>query len=199
MNHFKKFALLVALSVILSACASAPAKKSYLLTTDTSNIIAGNAQLPSLMISPVRSINRLSSEMYYTQSLNQIETFTKSEWISPPTQMLQAAITQNLEAKNLFQYVIMAPNSVTAQYRLDLTIVEMNQYFDEPAKQSHIVLKLQARLIRNSDNHIVKSFSYSKVEPSLTYNAEGGVTAYNHALQLMADELTRDLTQTFRR
>lgn len=199
MNHLKKIALLFVLSLVVTACASAPVKKSYILTTETSNISTGNAQLPSLLISQVRSANRLSTDMYYSRSANEVETFTKSDWISPPTQMLQAAITQNLDAQNLFQYIIMAPNSITAQYRLDITIVEMNQYFDEQSKSSHIVLKLQARLINSNNNRIVKSFSYKKVEPSLTYDAEGGVSAYNKALQAITTELTQNLTQTLRR
>lgn len=199
MYHFKKFALLLILSLVVTACASAPVKKSYILTTETTNITAGNAQLPSLLISQVRSTNRLSTDMYYSRSANEVEIFTKSDWITPPTQMLQAAITQNLDAQNIFQYIIMAPNSVTAQYRLDMTIVEMNQYFDEAAKSSHIVLKLQARLINSTNNRIVKSFSYQKIEPSSTYNAEGGVAAYNRALQAIVSELTQNLTQTLRR
>lgn len=199
MNRFKKFALLFALTFVVAACASAPVKKSYILTTDTHNVITGNALLPSLMIAQVRSANRQSTDMTYSRKTNEVESFTKSDWVMPPNQMLQAAIAQDLNARNFFQYVIVAPNSVAAQYRLDLTIVEMNQFFNEQTKQSEIILTLQARLVRSSDNRIVKSFRYSKVEPSLTYNAEGGVVAYNRALQAIANELTQDLTQTFRR
>lgn len=199
MNYFKKIALLFALSLIVTACASAPAKKSYILTTDTTNIVTVNAQLPSLIVSQVRSTNRLSADMYYSRAENEVEVFTKSDWVSPPTQMLQAAIAQNLDAKNIFQYVITAPNSIAAQYRLDITLVEMNQYFDESNKSSHITLNLQARLINSANNRIVKSFNYRKTEPSSTYNAEGGVAAYNRALQTITDELTLNLTQTLRR
>ncbi len=199
MNHLTKLVLLFAFSLIVTACASAPAKKSFVLATETNNVVAGNAQLPSLMISQVRSTNRLSTDMFYSRSKNEVEIFTKSDWVTPPTQMLQAAIAQDLNAKNLFQYVIMAPNSVTTQYRLDMTLTEMNQFFDEQTKQSYIVLKLQARLINNSNNRIVKSFSFNQKTPSATYNAEGGVAAYNSALQTIADQLTQNLVQTLRR
>lgn len=198
MNHIKKLIVPLILTLIVTACASSPIKKSFVLTTDTQNIANHRATLPSLMISQVRSTNRLTNDMFYSRSVNEVESFTKSDWISPPPQMLQAAITQNLEARNLFQYVIMAPNSVSAQYRLDLTIIRMMQYFDEATQQSHIELRVQARLINNSNNRIVKSFSYHKNEPSLTYNAEGGVAAYNRALQAIADELTHNLTQALR-
>ncbi len=199
MKYFKKLAFIFALSLIVTACASAPAKKSYTLTTDTSNVVTGNAQLPSLLISQVRATTRLSSDMYYSRAKNELEVFTKSDWVSPPTQMIQAAIAQDLNSKNLFQYVITAPNSVSAQYRLDLTIIEMNQFFNEASKESFITLNLQARLINSANNRIVKSFNYAKTEPSFSYNAEGGVAAYNQALQAIANELTRDLTQTLRR
>ncbi len=196
MNHFKKLALLFAFSLIITACASAPAKKSFILTTDTNNIVAGNAQLPSLMISQVRSTHRLSTDMFYSRSKNEVEIFTKSDWVSPPTQMLQAAIAQDLNAKNIFQYVIIAPNSISTQYRLDITMTEMNQFFNDKNNQSYVVLRLQARLINNSNNRIVKSFSFNQTESSETYNAEGGVAAYNRALQTIIDQLTQNLIQT---
>lgn len=111
--------------------------------------------------------------------------------------MLQAAITQDLEARNLFQYVVMAPNSVTAAYRLDLTILEMRQYFPSDV-DSHIVLKVQARLINNSNNKIARTFNYYKEEKSPHYNAEGGVEAYNKALNQISSQLAQDLSQTLR-
>lgn len=199
MNLLQKFIALTIVAFIVTACASSPVKKSYILTTDTQNITTGNAQLPSLMVSQVKSTNRLTNDMFYSRSANEIESFTKSDWITTPPQMLQAAITQNLEARNLFQYVIMAPNSISSQYRLDLTIIRMIQYFDETTQQSNIELRLQARLVNNTSNRIVRSFSYYKNEPSLTYNAEGGVAAYNKALQSITDEITQNITQALHR
>ncbi|MHC5225645.1 ABC-type transport auxiliary lipoprotein family protein [Ignatzschineria sp. LJL83] len=199
MNLTKKITFITVLALFLTACASAPVKKSYILSTDTQNIIASDAKLPSLSISQIRSLNKLSTDMQYSRSKNEIESFTKSDWVAPPPQMLQAAITQDLEARNLFQYVVMAPNSVSTQYRLDVTIIEMNQFFNEADKSSHVVLKLQARLVNNSTNRIIRSISLSKQEPSTTYDAEGGVIAYNKALQSIADQLSQSLSQSARR
>ena len=195
MNLTKKFTFIAILALFVTACASAPVKKSYILATDTQNIVAGNASLPSISVSQIRSLNKLSTDMQYSRSKNEIESFTKSDWIAPPPQMLQAAITQDLEARNLFQYVVMAPNSVSTQYRLDITIIEMNQFFNEADKSSYVVLKLQARLVNNSTNRIIRSMSLAKQEPSTTYDAEGGVIAYNRALQSIADQLSQSLNQ----
>lgn len=195
MNLSKKLTFIAVLTLFLTACASAPVKKNYILTTDTQHIVAGNAKLPAISVSQVRSLNKLSTNMQYSRSKNEIESFTKSEWVAPPAQMLQAAITQDLEARNLFQYVVMAPNSVATPYRLDVTIIEMNQFFNEVDKSSYVVLKLQARLVNNNTNRIIRSISLSKQEPSMTYDAEGGVIAYNKALQSIADQLSQSLSQ----
>lgn len=197
MNRFKKFALILVLPLIIAGCASTPAKKSYILSTDTTAINVNAGNLPSVMISEVRSIGRLSTDMLYSRNTNEIASFVTSEWVAPPAQMLQAAITQDLEARNLFQYVVMAPNSVTAAYRLDLTILEMRQYFPSDV-DSHIVLKVQARLINNSNNKIARTFNYHKEEKSPHYNAEGGVEAYNKALNQISSQLAQDLSQTLR-
>ena len=110
MKHFKKMTLLLAIPLIVAGCASAPQKKSYQLTTDTTQVMQSNRALPSLMVSQVKSIGRLSTDMTYSRSANEIESYTQSEWITPPPQMIQAVITQDLEARGLFQYVISAPD-----------------------------------------------------------------------------------------
>lgn len=197
MKLLRKLTLLITISLIVAGCSSVPQKKSYTLTTDTSTIVQSNNALPSLMISQVKSLGRLSTDMTYSRSANEIETYTQSDWITPPTQLIQAAITQNLEARNIFQYVIMAPNSVSATNRLDITILDMNQIFTND-KQNHIVLKLQARLVNNSNNKILKTFTYDITEQGTAYNAEAGVKAYNKALNEIASSLAADVTQTLR-
>lgn len=193
-KHFKKLILLLAIPLIIAGCSSVPQKKSYTLTTDTSSITQGNKALPSLMISQVKSLGRLSTDMIYSRSQNEIEVYTQSDWITPPTQLIQGALTQDLEARGLFQYVIMAPNSVPAANRLDITIQEMNQIFTSD-KDNHIVLRLQAHLINNANNKIIKTFSYNVTEKGDAYNAESGVAAYNRALNQIATRLASDISQ----
>lgn len=194
MKHFKKMTLLLAIPLIVVGCASAPQKKSYQLTTDTTQVVQSNKALPSLMVSQVKSTGRLSTDMTYSRSANEIESYTQSEWVTPPPQMIQASITQDLEARGLFQYVISAPNSIAAANRLDITVLEMNQIFTDN-KANHIVLKIQARLVNNSTNKIIKTFTYNVTENGDAYNAEAGVAAYNRALNQIANNLANDLTQ----
>lgn len=194
-KHFKKMMLLLAIPLVIAGCSSVPQKKSYTLTTDTNNIIAGNKALPSLMISQVKSLGRLSTDMIYSRSPNEIESYTQSDWVTPPTQLIQGALTQDLETRGLFQYVIMAPNSVPATNRLDITIQEMNQIFTND-KQNHIVLRLQVHLISNANNKIIRTFTYNVSEPGNAYNAEAGVAAYNRALNQIAARLATDISQT---
>ncbi len=195
MKHFKTLILLLAIPLLVAGCSSLPQKKSYLLTTETENIVTGNKALPSLMISQVKSLGRLSTDMTYSRSPNEIEVYTQSDWVTPPSQLIQGAITQDLERRGLFQYVIMAPNSVPAVNRLDITIQEMNQIFTE-GKENHIVLRLQAHLINNANNQIIKTFSYNVTEKGNAYNAEAGVAAYNRALNKIASSLAADISQT---
>lgn len=198
MKRLQKLILFFALPLIMVGCASAPPKKSFTLSPAENSVATGNRALPSLMVSQVKSIGRLSTDMTYSRSPNEIESYTKSDWVAPPAQLIQSLITQDLENRALFQYVVMAPNSVTAQNRLDITLLEMNQIFPN-ATDNHIVLKLQARLINNHNNKIIKTFTYNVTEPSRSYDAEGGVAAYNRALQKIADSLAADITQTLRR
>ncbi len=198
MKNFKKFALLLILPVIIAGCSSTPAKKSYILTAEASPVVANTGyKMPSLMISQVRTVGQLSTDMFYSRSPNEIESFTLSDWAAPPANLIQSAITQDLDARNLFQFVIMAPNNIATAYRLDMSILQMRQYFNDN-QQSHIILNMQARLINNSTNKIVKTFTFRESEPSLTYNAEGGVKAYNIALNRIANQLAADLTNTLR-
>ncbi len=197
MKLFKNWLLVAILPLIIAGCASTPAKTNYLLTTETMPVTNATHSLPSLMVSQVRSLGRLSTEMFYSRTPNEIESFTQSEWAAPPAQLIQAAITQDLDNRGLFKYVVMAPSNISTAYRLDLSILEMRQYFPNET-ESYITLKLQARLINNRTNQIINTYTYNEKVPAPTYDAAGGVAAYNNALNSIANRLAQALARTIR-
>ena len=197
MRSFKNWLIIAILPLVIAGCASAPAKTNYILSTETTPVANAAHALPSMLVSQVRSLGRLSTEMFYSRTPNEIESFTQNEWAAPPAQLIQAAITQDLDNRGLFKYVVMAPTNISAAYRLDMSILEMRQYFPNET-ESYITLKLQARLINNHNNQIVKTYTYNEKVPAPTYDAAGGVKAYNSALNSIAERLAQALTRTVR-
>ncbi len=190
----KKLSTFFAAALIIAGCSSGEVKQQYVLESNVHPSVAVGAQLPAISISLVQSVDYGSTLMEYTRAENEVEYFTKSEWAVPPSKMIQNQVTRLLNNSGLFKDVVTHPSDLKTPLRLDLHLLEMRHYFTSQ-KESHVQLEIQARLINGETGKILSSHTYREQEPSLEYNAAGGVKAYNIALDRILQQLVRDLSR----
>lgn len=192
----KKLSLTIAAALIIASCSSADVKQQYLLETPE-NLVPVTGQfktLPAISVSLVQAVNYASKQMEYTRAANEVEYFTKSEWAVPPSKMIQTQIVRALNQSQLFTDVVTLPSDLKTTLRLDLHLLEMRHYFDAN-NQSYVILELQSRVVNPASGQILMTQTYKEQEPSLQYNARGGVDAYNLAFERIMQQIVRDLTQ----
>lgn len=190
-----KLSALLASILVLVGCQSAPYKTQYTLGSDVASTIQASAQHKpySIIVSDVKSFGAgKNTDMTYTREANVVEAYTKSAWVEPPTQLIQVALANALIASNVYKDVLMAPTSINSPYKVDATIQTMQQSFKDG--QSSVDLSLMVRLVNTSNQHLVFSKIYSAKEPVNALNAEGGVEAYNQALNRLLPSIVRDIT-----
>lgn len=191
-----KLSALLASILVLVGCQSAPYKTQYTLGSDVASTIQASAQHKpySIIVSDVKSFGAgKNTDMTYTREANVVEAYTKSAWAEPPTQLIQVALANALIASNVYKDVLMAPTSINSPYKVDATIQTMQQSFKDG--QSSVDLSLMVRLVNTSNQHLVFSKIYSAKEPVNALNAEGGVEAYNQALNRLLPSIVRDITR----
>lgn len=189
-----KFSTLLASLVFVAGCQSAPYKTQYTLGSDfVSSIHSSNKQKPyALVVGDVKTLTTgMTTDMYYTRDANVVEAYTKSAWIEPPTKLIQVALMNALIASNGYKDVLMAPTEVKTPYKVDATIQKMQQSFVNG--QSTVELSLMVRLVNTTAEQLVFSKIYSTTEPVKTQNADGGVLAYDQALQRLMPSIVQDL------
>ncbi len=197
MKIFKRVATLIIPILALIGCQSAPVKSTYTLEIDTNNFakVAKNRTRPyAVAVSDFSTFyNTYNQEMLYSMSENEIESYSKSEWILPPHKILQANLINALVASNHFKDVIALPSPISTKYKIDGTVNSMRQFFKD--NESYVELAITIRLINSSNQTIVFSNRYEGTEKATPLNAVGGVEAYNRLMNRLMADIIRDLTR----
>jgi ABC-type uncharacterized transport system auxiliary subunit len=65
--------------------------------------------------------------MIYRQADHQLSRFVTGRWVAPPAQMITEAVATELERGGRFRAVLTEPGPATADYRLDMTVLRLEQ------------------------------------------------------------------------
>ncbi len=191
----EKLSVVLASLLFVVGCQSAPYKTQYTLNPELASIQSNVKQKPySIIVSDVKSFGAGKSvDMTYTRTSNVVEAYTKSAWVEPPVQLVKVALANALIASNAYQDVLMSPTSIHSPYKVDATIQSMQQRFVDG--KSTIELSLMVRLVNTSNQNLVFSKIYSTTEAVTADNAEGGVAAYDRALNRLLPNIVRDINR----
>lgn len=182
--------------LIVAGCQTAPYKTQYTLNTNVQGLVQTQvAPKPyGIIISEVKTFGGGANvDMTYSREANVVEAYTKSAWIEPPTKLIQVAIANAFIQSNGYRDVLLSPTAISAPYKVETSIQKMQQYFDH--NQSFVELSLLVRLVDASSQKLLFSQQYSVKEPVLIQNAQGGVEAYNRALDKMLPTIVRDIAR----
>lgn len=197
-SFFKNCIIVLLTSFLLVGCSPfSPVKinppTNYVLQDNaiykTNNTIKSNKVLLIAQISSVSWLN--TQRMAYQNNNEQIDYFTKNQWIASPNQLLQPIVAHALQNSGIYRAVTASPFSGDYQQRLDLQLLNFQQVFTQGS--SYYWLTVQARLINNTTQKLIAEKRFNITVPALTANPAGGVTAANQAIQLWLPQLIQFL------
>lgn len=130
-----------------------------------------------------------SEKMAYVQHQYQIGYFTKNQWVDNPASMLQPLMVEALQNSHHFAAVTGAPFSGLTDWRLDTTVLSLQQDF--LTRPSQIELIVDARLVQTATQRIVAGKRFTVTVPAPIDTPYGGVQAANQATTLFLQQLTQ--------
>ena len=133
----------------------------------------------------------------YTRTPLRLDYYNQSRWADTPARMLAPLLVATLDKTRAFRAVVTLPSSVTADYQLDVVLLQLQQaFFHHP---SQVSLALRVSLVRTATNRVVASRRFQDVEPAPSADAYGGVQAANKALARVLGEIARFVVKQVRR
>ena len=134
-----------------------------------------------------------SSSMIYMMTPYQLNSYSESQWVAPPAQMLTGVIASALRRSNSFAAVVTPPFVGLTSYRLDTQLMKLRQEFLLPNSQEH--LTVLATLIDNSSNRVLATKQFDIIVPTQENNPYGGVLAANKAAAQLSAQVTAFVTR----
>ncbi|MCX7168688.1 MAG: ABC-type transport auxiliary lipoprotein family protein [Rhodocyclales bacterium] len=108
------------------------------------------------------------------------QSFTESRWAAPPAELLEAFLKRRI--------VFGQADFNGSGCRLQVTLEELEQRFDEPQK-SQTILEVRALLTPMRGAEILSRKAFLIHKPAPTADARGGVAAARDAVQVLAADI----------
>lgn len=200
MNKLLRLTVLAALLVgcnPLKPAANLPiAYYSLSNVLETPSVAANQAlNLPTLIVNPPHAAAGFeSSKIIYVRRNHQIEYFSQSEWVAPPSRMLAPLIVDAMSRTGRFKAVVLTPSAVIADLRLNTEIIRLQHEFLEGVSPSQVRLTVRAYVMNEQTRKVIVSRDFEAVVVSASENALGGVNAANAALKFVLTDLSASLS-----
>ena len=121
---------------------------------------------------------------------DRIAAYAQSDWVSPPAQLL-AQIIRNAIARDGGWRVVTGPaGPAVTDFSLHIGLDDFSQAFASPG-QSRGVLDATATLVDNRNGNAIAQKHFHVDAPAPSADAQGGVSALNHATLQFTAELER--------
>jgi cholesterol transport system auxiliary component len=153
----------------------------YQLTGHGSIFVGRHSCTKTLFVSMPQAISPYdTSKMFYRKKCNEIGSFSEHRWISTPAQMLLPPLIQAMCQTHRFKGVVAFPTVANADYRLDTTVVLLQQEFR--CKKSYVHVMLDATLMGSCAQKILATRHIDVYVPTQCPTPVAGVSAYQCAL-----------------
>lgn len=143
---------------------------------------------PVLLVNMPKAAPALDTRhMVYIRQLHKVEYFAHSEWVDTPAHMLAPLVAAALEQRGGFRAVVRAPSSVSADLRLDIELLQLQQDFAHVP--SLVRFALRAEVIDDATRRLVASRQFETAASAPSDDPYGGVLATNAAVRTVLDDL----------
>ena len=150
--------------------------------------IPNNSQKDLVVSSMKSNVGYNTTDMLYMTEPFRLQAFAKNAWNAAPASMLQALLIDSLRNSHLFRVVLSAPSTAQTEYRLDTTLLKLQQEIF--GARAHIRLTVDASVIKTRTNAVIASQRFEAVVPTAA-NPKDGVIAANRAALQVLDQLVR--------
>ena len=190
---WKKIGIWTVMAMMLLACTMSPSQERQryqLIEAGKVRPVAAARPPVSILVMQPKAVDGYDTDqMLYVSKPYQVSAFANNAWMSSPSTMLVPLLARSLESSHYFYAVTSEPNISKTDYRLESTIIRLQQNF--LFKPSHIQLEMQVVLTHGADNRLVAADNIYEDLPCLTDNPVGGVIAANHATRHLTARVTR--------
>lgn len=177
--------------ILLIGCSpvATPEVKQYNLDRLSTKRIAKHATIKTLFVAAPKAASGYEREdMIYVKQPYMLNAFAKNEWVAPPAEMLTPVLVQSLQNSGYFRAVVAAPYSGKTNYRLNTTLIELNQNFMKQPSETHITVKVD--LVNVDKNIIIATKRFHEKQRTVSNTPYGGVLAANQACQRLMTRLS---------
>jgi cholesterol transport system auxiliary component len=188
--------------LLLGACLSLPKPEPVELFTLEPTFEAGAtpATGPVLLVPAPRPGPGFDGPgMAYLQRPNQLQYFSKSQWVEPPARLLGPLAVRALERTGKFRAVTETALGARPDLRLELELVRLQQEFISRPSRVRCTLRLQ--LTDVAGHRILGTRELEALEPAPSEDAAGGAVAAGTAVRRALSEAatwSAEVTQRWR-
>lgn len=144
----------------------------------------------TLLVSrPIASPGYDSTAMIYVRRPYHLQSFSRSDWVATPAQMITPLLAQSLLNSHRYQAVVTPPYSGHSDYRLESQLLALRQEFTH--KPSRVRMVMAVQLLQNNSGRVITSARFVTSAKCRHDTAYSGVLASNHALKEMLEKITR--------
>jgi len=139
---WKNIGIWVVMAMMLLACTMSPSQERQryqLIEASKVRPVAEARSHVSILVMQPKAVDGYDTDqMLYVSQPYQVSAFAKNAWMSSPSTMLMPLLAGSLESSHYFYAVTTEPNMSKTDYRLESTIIRLQQNF--LFKPSHIQL-----------------------------------------------------------
>jgi len=171
-------------ALLLGACLSLPRPEPVELYTIDPPFEGGPVSGPGpvlLVPAPRAGPGLEGPRIAYLLRPNQLQYFSKSQWVEPPARLLGPLVIRALERTGRFQAVTALAQGTSPALRLDVELARLQQEFTSRPSRVRCTLRLQ--LTDLAGHRVIGTREVEAVEPAPSEDAAGGAVAANAAVK----------------
>lgn len=188
------------LAFVFAGCTSLrPTMYEYtILPSYTTPTVTSKPFDATLKLSSTKSMASLAStQLYYLKDTLRMDAYLYSRWSDSPSHMIDRALYSSLENQQLFETLIPATSSATADLTLESDLHAFYHRFLDNA-HSEGFIDITYRLIDTKTKRPIASKRFMITHPAPTVDAKGGVSALNSATHTLSQQCTAWMNVTMK-
>lgn len=143
---------------------------------------------PVLLVSPPQSHPGFETpRMIYVKRPYELEFYSVNQWADAPARLFAPVLVHALGQTGTWRAVVLLPNSVRGDYRLEASGFAVQQEFLQQPSRVRVTVRTQ--LVEMKESRIVSSRSFDVTEDAPSEDAYGGVLAANRATAKLLDHI----------
>lgn len=162
----------------------APTMNEYTLHFPPSQQTSAVATNPkTLQVTHPKALPSLNlKEIQYQHPSGEVNGYLYSRWSDTPAYMIERSLSLSLNEHHLFRSILASTSTAKADYLLESNLLAFYQrLYENP--HSDVIIDIMCHLIDPNTKQIIASKRFSISKPSKSYDAKGGVEAFNEAME----------------